>query len=221
MMENNYIKKLLKVINWPILFWIGQFLVLLIVEIIFCCFDNIDNFNDFINSNSYIISCLNLIIFLPIFLKEFHKYDKEHSIDLKKSFKIVLIAFLLSFILNLIILFVKLNLKIDMTFQFNIFAFINVAIIGPILEEYLFRGIVFNKLLEFNNKKKACLITTLIFSLIHLNIFSIIYTFIIGFILNKIYVKYQNINYSIIFHITINIVSSLLIPFIYIYLILP
>lgn len=219
MMENNYIKKLLKVINWPILFWIGQFLILLIVEIIFCCFDNIDNFNTFINSNSYIISCINLIVFLPIFLKAYHKYDKENNLELKTYFRTIFIAFVISFVLNLIILFIKLSLKIDMSFKFDIFIFISTVIIAPILEEYLFRGIVFNKLLEFNNEKKTCLITTLFFSLIHLNIFSIIYTFIIGFILNKIYIKYQNINYSIIFHITINMVSYLLIPLVYIYLI--
>ena len=86
------------------------------------------------------------------------------------------------------------------------------GIIGPILEELLFRGIVYNKLLTFNNHKKACIITSIMFSLMHFpNIITMIYTLILSFIMIYLYDKYKSLYAPIIFHIAINTTINVLI----------
>lgn len=208
------IKNNLKIISWPILFGIGQFFTLLILGIIYSFFDNVENFTPFINKNAYIIALINLMVFLPIFKKQYKKYELSYKEKIKHPYKIILIAIILSMLLNTILYFIKLKLNIEMQFNLNIFLLINTVIIGPILEEYVFRGIVYNKYLELYNEKKAIYITTTIFAIMHGNILSIIYTFIMGFILNKIYINNKNIKASILFHITINLISSLVFPLI-------
>lgn len=215
-MKNSYIVQFLKVINWPILFWVGQFLLLIAVGFVYSLFNNMDFFSQFINNNSYIIGFLNILTFLPIFYKQYQKYQNQYQEKIKYPVKIILLGIFLSAFLNEIILIIKILLKVDMTINLNIFFLLNTILIGPILEELLFRGIVFNQLLQFNSKKKAICLTTIIFSLMHGNLISILYALMMGYILNIIYLKEKTLKAPILFHITINFVASFLIPIIYI-----
>lgn len=213
-MKNNYFYKLCKVIGWPVLFWASQFLLLFLIYLVYSLFGNLDEFNIFINHHSYIVGFLNVVILLPVFYKKYKIYKKENN-KVKEPIKIILIALLSSLVLNEIILLIKIFLNVEMNANLDIFLLINTIIIGPILEELLFRGIVFNQLLEFNSEKKALIITTVIFAIMHGNLLTMIYTFIMGYILNILYVKQKNLKVPILFHITINFVSSFIIPFIY------
>ena len=208
------IKNNLKIISWPILFGIGQFFMFLIIEIIYSFFANIDHFNSFIVNHAYIIGILNLIIFLPILKKAYKKEEINYQEKIKHPYKIIILAVILAMILNTLLYLIKIKLNVDMEFNTNIFVLINTVIIGPILEEYLFRGIVYNKYLKLYGQKKALYITTIIFAIMHGNILSIIYTFIMGFIINKIYIKEKNIKAPILYHITINLIASLIFPLI-------
>ena len=201
------VNKYLKVISWPILFSIGQVLILIALKLIL----NVDDFALFINNNSYIISILNLIIFLPIFIKIYQKYEGNYQGKIKDAFKLMLIGFSLSLFLNIIIYLINRNNNVNL----NIFYILNIAIVGPILEEYLFRGIVYNRLLEFNDNKKSYIISVIIFSLMHIkSIINMIYAFIMGLILNKIYIEQKTLKSSILFHIVINTTSSVIFPLI-------
>lgn len=191
------------------MFMIGQVLLLVALTVIIKIVNyNIDA-NLFINNNSYIVSILNLIIFLPMLTREYKKYKDRYEGKIQYVFNMMILGFSLSMVLNFIIYIINPTDKINL----NIFYIINVAIIGPILEEYLFRGIVYNKLLEFNSEKKACLIATLIFALMHMGgIYNMIYAFIMGYILNVIYMKQKSLKSAIIFHIIINVASSFIFP---------
>ena len=94
------------------------------------------------------------------------------------------------------------------------YTIIPTGIIGPILEEYIFRGIIFNKLKTFKTTKAAIIITTIIFSIMHFELSQIMYTLVVGFYLTYIYFKTNNINVPIIAHITINTTTILLLPLI-------
>ena len=88
------------------------------------------------------------------------------------------------------------------------------GLIGPILEEILFRHILLNKLLKKHTTKKSLIISILIFSLIHLSIIKIIYTIILGTILGISYLhSNKNILYPIAIHISANIISLLLLKY--------
>ncbi len=204
------IKKYLKAFIWPIVFMFGQILILGLTYIII----NPNDFNKFMSSHSYIVSIFNLLVFLPMFLKIYKKYKNNYNGKLKDIIKIISIGLILSFVLNYIIYLIKIKIGNVGSVNYNIFYIINISLIGPILEEYLFRGIVYNRLLEFNSSKKSYMITTIFFAFVHTGILNVIYAFIMGLILNKIYIKYKNINENIIFHIVINFTSSLLFPLI-------
>ena len=73
----------------------------------------------------------------------------------------MILGFSLSMILNFIIYILSPTDKINL----NIFYVINIAVVGPILEEYLFRGIVYNELKTFNNEKVSMWLSIIIFAL--------------------------------------------------------
>lgn len=207
----NKIKDYLKVIAWPIIFTIGQVFILVAMFIILNLIDSKIDFTKFINENSYIVSIINLIIFIPIFIKVYKKYKSNYQEKPRNIIKLIMIGISLSLFLNIIIYLIEPIKKINL----NIFYILNIALVGPILEEYLFRGIVYNKLLEFNNEKDSYFISVIIFALMHMGgVLNIIYAFIMGLILTKIYINQKTLKSSMLFHIIINTTSSLIFPLI-------
>lgn len=83
---------------------------------------------------------------------------------------------------------------------------IQVIIIGPIIEELIFRKILLGKLLEkFSNRPiKAIVYSALIFGIIHLNIIQGVASFGGGIILGLIYYYTKSIKASIFAHILNN-----------------
>ena len=83
---------------------------------------------------------------------------------------------------------------------------IQVIIIGPVIEELIFRKILFGKLLEkFSNRPiKAIVYSALIFGIIHLNIIQGVAAFGGGIILGLIYYYTKSIKATIFAHILNN-----------------
>ena len=86
---------------------------------------------------------------------------------------------------------------------------LTVAIIGPICEEIIFRGVILEGMLKKYDTTKAILFSSLIFSVIHLQPLQVIATFFIGLILGWIYVKTQSLWVCIGIHIVNNLVAVL------------
>lgn len=237
----NYIKNIFKTLIWPIIFIVGQFLLVIIFGLIF----NATKFNDiklanetkenseltiifneylkteqyqndlqnYISDNALIITIITFIIFGFIFYKIYQKYHNTYN----QKFGIKSIGFL-------IILGIALNLSYNLIMGglnsivhfTNNYDTINISvalyiictgILGPILEEFLFRGIVFNKLKAFNKQMKAILITTITFAIFHSNPIQMLYAFCLGFILIYVYEKYKNLVAPILVHIASNIMN--------------
>lgn len=86
--------------------------------------------------------------------------------------------------------------------QFSLTAIINSIIIGPIAEELFFRGYVLNKLIIKGNIKKAIILSSLLFGIIHLA--GGINDAVGGFCCALLYVKYKNLYLSMILHSSYN-----------------
>lgn len=237
----NYIKNIFKTLIWPIIFIVGQFLLVIIFGLIF----NTTKFNDiklanetkedseltiifneylkteqyqndlqnYISDNALIITIITFIIFGFIFYKIYQKYYNTYN----QKFGIKSIGFLiiLGIALNLSYNLIMGGLNSIVHFTNNYDA-INISmalyivctgILGPILEEFLFRGIVFNKLKTFNKQMKAILITTITFAIFHSNPIQMLYAFCLGFILIYVYEKYKNLAAPILVHIASNIMN--------------
>ena len=91
-------------LNIALIFIFSQFLILGLTYVIV----NPADFNKFMNHNSYIVSVINLFIFLPIFLKIYKKYKDKYSNEIKDIPKLIIFGFVLSFVLNYIIYRIKL-----------------------------------------------------------------------------------------------------------------
>lgn len=82
-----------------------------------------------------------------------------------------------------------------------------IAILGPILEELLFRGAITKALLQEYNPTKAIVISALVFGIIHINPIQVVSATLIGFLLAWVYYKTASLIPCIIIHIINNTLS--------------
>lgn len=155
--------------------------------------------NDFIYNHTLIILLITSLIFIPLFYVIYRNYKvKSNKFNILKY---LLIAVIFAFIYNLYLSIITDYNVSTLPIYIQILAS---GIIGPILEELLYRGIVYNKLKEFKSIKISMIISTIIFSLMHFSIIDSIYTLFIGYLLVYVYEKSKNLKYSMIIHICIN-----------------
>lgn len=83
------------------------------------------------------------------------------------------------------------------------------SILGPIVEELLFRGLVQGRLRQAMKPKAAILISALAFGVIHLNTIQGVYATIIGLFFGIIYEKTNSLWFPIIGHIAVNSIAQL------------
>ena len=79
-----------------------------------------------------------------------------------------------------------------------------ISVLGPILEELLFRGAITKELLRRYSPAKAILLSGLIFGIFHLNPAQIISACLIGFLLAWLYYKTRSLMACILIHIMNN-----------------
>ncbi len=84
------------------------------------------------------------------------------------------------------------------------------VVIGPILEELIFRKLLIDRIRRFG-EWNAVLFSALAFGLFHMNLPQFCYAASIGLMLGYVYVRTGRILYTIIMHILLNGVSSLIV----------
>ncbi len=90
-----------------------------------------------------------------------------------------------------------------------IMTFISTVIIAPLGEEFLFRYLPYKKLSKYGDKSYI-LVTALFFGLFHMNLFQIIYAFLLGIILAYMYSRTKNMVYNISLHMIINFMGGII-----------
>lgn len=158
----------------------------------------------------------------------FFKLAKDYGIKIKDLFKkckikydefiawtslacainnsIIILSLVVSLILAFIFIFFNLSIPDTAPITSEVYSiytflslFIQVVIIAPIIEEIVFRGIIFNILKE-HGTRIAILITSLIFAAAHGNLISMIPVFFASVILIRITLYYDSIIPAIIIH---------------------
>lgn len=92
-----------------------------------------------------------------------------------------------------------------------------VSVLGPIIEELIFRKIILNRVRPLG-EKAAIIFTAVLFGLLHGNIAQLLYATFIGIIFGYVAVKTGRIFYCVILHIMVNsysvfLVTGLITPF--------
>ena len=88
-----------------------------------------------------------------------------------------------------------------------ILLFVGGAIIGPVCEEIIFRGVILKEFLLRYDYKTAILLSAIIFSIIHMMPVQMISTFFVGIILGYIYYKTKSLWLVCIIHIVNNTIA--------------
>lgn len=191
---------------------------------------NIENPTIFILILSQIIKLILVFVFLKLRSKKFHyqyglTYIKNKSLD-RDFYKIIIIAFGVSGFGNVLLsIFLKIfenNDYINTTLEalenilnYNsiseyLVLFTSVVIIAPILEEILFRGILFSETKKYLNVAAAIVINGLCFAIYHMNIIQGINTFFMGMVLSYVYYYRRNIKEAIAIHMVNNLIAMMM-----------
>lgn len=93
------------------------------------------------------------------------------------------------------------------TFLLNLFL---AVVLAPLIEETLFRGIIFGGLKSYFGKWTAAVISAALFSGLHLQLMGFFPRFVLGLILVYLYDKYRSLYPSMAFHALNNLVAAVL-----------
>ena len=83
------------------------------------------------------------------------------------------------------------------------------AVLVPICEEYVFRGLFFQRMRARTSYRYAAIYSSLVFGMLHMNLIQMIYGFILGLMLTYVYEKYGSLKAPIIAHMSMNLLSVL------------
>ncbi|MCK5782577.1 MAG: CPBP family intramembrane metalloprotease [Flavobacteriales bacterium] len=170
---------------------------------------------DIATSFTYAISMLATIFLTYRIIikreKSFGIFDSEDSVILnfslgkaKKYIYIILLAFVMmlwvDFFASLIPMPEWIMKIFEEALNLSIPNIITIAILAPILEEILVRGLVLRGYLKNYSPKKAIILSAVFFGLIHLNPWQFIAGFISGLLLGYIYYKTRSLAPSILIH---------------------
>ena len=214
-------KEYLKIIFYPLLLIITEISLVFLFTVIFNLNTNLEIGTELYQEKLNIfISNYKLLIVIISFLLLFPFLSKKVKVSLKhlKINNLVLIGICMALSYNLLLCglnkIVYFTNLYDLTNRNIIVALLTTGIFGPILEELIFRGIVYEKLKLLHKRTTAIIITGILFGLFHGNIIQFIYAFLLNFILIKSYEKENNVLTPIIIHVCLNSITVLLINFI-------
>ncbi len=83
------------------------------------------------------------------------------------------------------------------------------AVLVPVSEELVFRGLLFKRLRERATYMQAALYSAIVFGLMHVNFVQMLYGFILGMMLTYLYEKYGSVKAPIAAHMAMNLLSIL------------
>lgn len=138
------------------------------------------------------------------------KFNKESLYEVSKkvillSIPLLLSAQFISGVLNESLGLEDMNQDLFLGMSRNFFGILSIALIGPILEELLFRGAIEGHLLKKGWAPKwAILVSALIFGLIHGNPAQIPFAFLIGLLFGWLYYRTGSVIPGIVGHIINN-----------------
>lgn len=172
--------------------------------------------------NSMTLTAVAAAITIPIVWLLFRNDRKKEYIEYEKinvlSYGLIVLAALTACIgANQLLTIIRLDEIFPEYKQFEqaiygggiIMQVLAAVILAPIIEELLFRGLVFKRSYGYVGKIPAMLISSLFFGIYHGNVVQGVYAFILGMLFVFIYDKYNTIWAPILAHVIANLTSIL------------
>ena len=165
------------------------------------------------------------VISFPIFVLLVRKMNKtfrsKKRISIKEFVKLFLVAQALMYVGNLIgtllisivegiFGFTSSNPTSELISESPMWIIITVVvIIGPVIEELIFRKLLMDRLGIYGDRI-AIIFSAVAFGLFHGNVYQLFYATLLGLLLAYVYSKTADIRYSILLHMLINFVGSVI-----------
>lgn len=181
---------------------------------------------DFIIFMSALAALVSLVLYALWYYK---KLAKKKGPSIKKAFDTKTIIWVIvlglgmqiaiSMVLNLLTpilpeVFEKYGELIEKLGMGNsVISFVYIGIIAPFSEEYIFRGVIFNKAKKVIPYMYANILQAILFGVMHGNVVQGTYAFVLGLFLGMLYEKRQSIFVPIALHMVVNL-SGILLSFI-------
>lgn len=196
-----YLKKLIKAMKDIIVVMVIQYSLIFGIGILYMILNGEDLMSFYINEGYIILTFIYAILVMALL----NRYrEKEKSLPLKDYYGAVLFGISLACFLNMLIF--KLGQSNEVVEVNKTLLFISSGILGPIMEELLFRKKLLTELLMFNNKYVSILLSSFIFSFLHNGMITMLYAFILGIVFGIFYIKYKNVKLTIFMHMAANII---------------
>lgn len=173
---------------------------------------------------SMLVTCISALAAFPIIMFIYKKDAKSRneeynssSITLKYIYIIPLAVCSCMGINNLITIsnisafFPKYNEVSKALYSGGIvFEILGACVAAPVIEELIFRGIIYKRSEKYMKPVWAMVLSSIIFGLYHMNVVQGIYAFCIGMVFSFVYYKYKNLSAPIMAHATANFISVLM-----------
>lgn len=235
------IKKIWNALKWPILFMVVQVCILFVlcavfqyqktesvrrlhpemnasetarfVETYLNTSEGSEALGQFLLDMTWVTILVNLVFFFPLLFHVYqaHRHPFPRYVSNKSKLHIIIVAISLAMAMNIILLPLKGN-EVSTLDRPILLLLLSSGIIGPILEELLFRGILYDRLKKNVPYASAGIWTTVIFALCHGSILQIIYAVVLGSYFLYCYLHYDHLSASIYAHIATNVVVTLVVP---------
>lgn len=101
----------------------------------------------------------------------------------------------------------------DLTKNFSILFYIKILLLAPVFEELVFRGVILNGFLNRYSPTKSILVTSLLFSVLHLNPMQFIIAFLLGLLTGWYFYKTRNLLSCIMIHSLSNLFGITMIKY--------
>ncbi|MEX2484837.1 MAG: CPBP family intramembrane glutamic endopeptidase [Brumimicrobium sp.] len=99
------------------------------------------------------------------------------------------------------------EIMLQLASQKGIFSFITIVIAAPLIEEFIFRGIILDGLLRKHSPIKSILISSILFGIVHLNPWQFISALILGVFSGWVYYRTRKLIFSILIHSVNNLIG--------------
>ena len=156
-----------------------------------------------------------LLVFWLVFLIRKKKFSEEvciRSIPVKGILPVVLLAACCNVITSVIISFIPWPESWMESYMANssaidnsIVAWITAVLMAPVLEEIVFRGLMYTRLKKGLPAILAAVFTSLVFGIVHGTVIWAIYTFIFSLVLIWVFERFQSLAACILLHMAYNL----------------
>ncbi len=171
---------------------------------------------------NYLFNIFFIIYFFALFL--FYKYknnDVKFDFAIKSNifpFIIFISSFQIAINIPFTLFFARENFFSTNNYWFLLISFL---LLSPIIEEFIFRGMILKNFLKNYSKNKAILLSTLLFVFIHLNYIQFLGSLFLGILVGYYFYYTKSVGVTILMHFVMNFIGVLGVFFNYRYGKLP